>query len=555
MRYMSSALAGVFASRNRLPAYKIYVWDPSTVTMSEIAQAPKALDDSVPAPLDLTPFCQDISWSHTQLQFTLIDPDSLFHPDTGTYRLYLRDATIIRLVEGDEAVSENDWIITFTGQIHGQIGWKTNRTAPTRVAHITAYGRAETQAFKRRLITTQEYTVGTDIGVMLSDVCSKFMGLSSREMRIPTILGRQFQHKVNQLSQVAPWNGISSIMEVVTYIPFFDGEGKLSYINQNLQRAPDKIYSASVKIVESEIPELNQDSINEVKVTFLDSTLEKVPGPEQKLGDAQVTTGFFSMHERLECWWSDDHKQRAMDTYMKVIKSVNSGLLPVGTETYTEIDEFHGEINVAISVWVPILATVMLMAYLAAAYKPDATESKSTGTSAPTVATGTCVGGACEVLVPALPVLSAEDPGTGWTIPIGRIIQATSMVAISLIMMSMGSAQYEVYGTPFDYVYLKKQSIAILDGLEYWEENVNEIKNDFIGSHDQADIVAITNLIWEQVNANPRKIIMEDDPSLEVGDIIALPDGRQLVVTALSKKIKRGEVSDILVEGGKVLTA
>ncbi len=56
---------------------------------------------------------------------------------------------------------------------------------------------------------------------------------------------------------------------------------------------------------------------------------------------------------------------------MQVIKSVNSGLLPVGDESYAEIDEFHGEIEVEISVWVPILATVMALEYVAAAFIPD----------------------------------------------------------------------------------------------------------------------------------------------------------------------------------------
>jgi hypothetical protein len=125
--------------------------------------------------------------------------------------------------------------------------------------------------------------------------------------------------------------------------------------------------------VELEVPERSQDAVNKVIVTFLDSKLERVDGPYQLLGTAQVTTGFFSMGEKLECWWSEDHKQRADGTHMVVIKSVNSGLLPVGTESYQEMDEFHGLITVKIHVWVPILATVMIAAYLAAAYLPDKT--------------------------------------------------------------------------------------------------------------------------------------------------------------------------------------
>jgi len=145
--------------------------------------------------------------------------------------------------------------------------------------------------------------------------------------------------------------------------------------------------------------------------------------------------------------------------------------------------------------------------------------------------------------------------GTGFTISIGRILQAQAMVGIMVIMMSMGSAQYEIWGTPYDYAYLEKKSIAIEDGLDYWLENNLDLKNDFIGTHDQADIIAMTELIWQKCQGAPRKIAVADDPRLEIGDIIGLPDGRKVVITGMSKTIKRGEVSTLVLDGSKVLTA
>ena len=134
-------------------------------------------------------------------------------------------------------------------------------------------------------------------------------------------------------------------------------------------------------------------------------------------------------------------------------------------------------------------------------------------------------------------------------------MQAQAMIGILLIMMSIGSAQYEVWGTPYDYAYLEKQSVAIEEGLEYWLENEKEIKNDFIGTHDQADTIAVTELIWEKSLSRPRRIAIEDNPALEVGDIVALPDGRKILITALNKKIRRGEVPTLVIDGGKVMTA
>jgi hypothetical protein len=134
-------------------------------------------------------------------------------------------------------------------------------------------------------------------------------------------------------------------------------------------------------------------------------------------------------------------------------------------------------------------------------------------------------------------------------------MQAQAMIGILLIMMSIGSAQYEVWGTPYDYAYLEKQSVAIEEGLEYWLENEKEIKNDFIGTHDQADTIAVTELIWEKSLSRPRRIAIEDNPALEVGDIMALIDGRKILITGLNKKIRRGEVPTLVIDGSKVMTA
>jgi len=73
--------------------------------------------------------------------------------------------------------------------------------------------------------------VGTDLGIALYDICETFMGLTQAEVRIPFTLGRQFKHKVNQLSQVSPWEGISSLLEVVCYQPYFDG-GRQTHLRQ-----------------------------------------------------------------------------------------------------------------------------------------------------------------------------------------------------------------------------------------------------------------------------------------------------------------------------------
>jgi hypothetical protein len=554
MRYLSSAFQDVLNRRQRNPDYKVYAWCPGTVTISQIASAPLSSYTSIA--LDITPYVSDISWSDKQLSFTMVDPRDLFHPDTGGYRNFLCDGAIIRLVEGDRYITEANWIVTYTGQIHGQVGWKKARTSGNITAKVTVFGRGENQAFKRRKITTREYSVGTDLGVALYDICNTFMGMTAAEMRIPYVLGRQFKHMTNQLSQMSPWDAIESLLQVACYQPYFDGEGKLTYVNKSMQRPLNKLLADYVSCVEMEVPEYSQDGINKIKVVFLDATLERVDGQNQKLATAQVTTGYFSQGETLHCWWSEDRKQRADMTGMVILKAVGTALpgIDVGTESYEQKDDYHGDIEVTISCWVPILAIVMAIAYVAAALIPDETLPVNSSSLIPVpvqvgpTGTGATIG-------PVFVWQVTPTPICGFTVPWGRVIQAAAMLIIMLIMMSIGSGQYEIWGVPFDYAYLEKTTIAIEDGTPYWAENEREIKNDFIGTHDQADTIALTELIWEKSQTRSRRIVIEDDPSLEVGDIIGIPDGRKILVTGLSKKIKRGEISSLIVDGFKVMVA
>lgn len=556
MRPISPTLQAIQDSTVRFPDYKVYAWNADEVTMSQIASSNGNFDPAIPEPIDLTPYVTNLSWSLKQITFELVDNTLImFHPDYGLLKNYLKNNSIIRLVEGDERIDESNWPITFTGQIHGQIGWTKNRSTQKFSGKVTVLNRAETLAYKKRQITSREYTVGTDIAVALYDICHEFMGLTDREIRIPQPLGRQFLHKTNQLSQVTPWDGISALLEVVCYVPFFDGEGKLAYMNKNFQREPNRLMLTNEPFAEYDIPERTQDYVNKVIVTFIDASLTRVDSANQKLSTAEVTTGFFSMHESLQCWWSEDRKQRAAHTYMVVLKSVNSGLLPVGTESYVERDDFHGTIEVEISVWVAILATAMIAVYVAAALIPDRTTP--TVISVPGIGTELwAMGGGVVFDVAEVTGVITVNPTSffQWTISVGRVIQAAALVAILLIMMSIGSAQYEIWGQPFEYAFLEKKSIAQEDGLDSWEIVELEIKNDFIGTFDQADTVSATELIYQKTMAAPRRISIRDDLTLEMGDIIVISDGRKINITDMSKSIKRGEVSTLLLEGGRIMS-
>ena len=209
MRVLPADLEAAQEAVVRRPAYKVLAFDRSQDSISAIVSGQYAQE-----PFDLTAYCTDIKWSPDKLDFTLSDPDGLFHPDSGVHRAYVGNGAIIRLLEGDQAVPETSWIYSFTGFIRGQIGWNKSRRNSTAMAQVAVFSRENNQALKRRSITSKTYTVGTELGIMVRDLLSTFLGLTDAEIRLPATLGLQFKHQVNQIAQMAPWDAISKLLEL-----------------------------------------------------------------------------------------------------------------------------------------------------------------------------------------------------------------------------------------------------------------------------------------------------------------------------------------------------
>jgi hypothetical protein len=551
MRSMSPALSDKLMSGRVQPALKLYTWQ-NTVEISAI------ISGTAGAGFDITPYVSSVTWDMETLAVTMADPNGIFHPDYGEFGEYVKNNCVIRLKEGDARVSETEWVNTFTGHITGQPGWKRNRETGLLSSSFSAYNRQNNQAYQNRLLTSKKYTKGTDIGICMWDICQNILQMDVAELRVPQLHGYYFAHKVNQLVQISPWDAIKSILEIGCNVPFFDGDGRLASYSKDVNRTPAWQLPDWAEVLEEEIPEENAEPYNYVEVIYLNPLTTQVDGADQKLGTAEVTTGFFTFQEKLKCYWSEDRKQRAKDTRMVVLKSVNDNLLPVGQESYQEDDEYSGTITISISVWVPLLATAMLAEYLALAAVADGTESTSSN-KIPTVLTGSDLALTCAtapgpvtgvIYIPPASVTSTED--TGFTIPWGRIGQAQAMIVILAIMMSLGSAQYEIWGTPYDMVYEEMRVIALEDGLPYWKEKRMKIENDFIGDQGRAEDIAIKELTYQHGLSMPRLLKTINNPALEIGDIIRTPWGQRFFITGLSKSYTFGETVVLEITGFKI---
>ena len=484
------------------PKWKLLSFNQTSDSWAEIIQGTYGQ-----TPVDLTPYVQRIEYSYDRLTVTLSDEAALvFHPDSGALRASIRQGRIIRLTEGFEGLAESHWLNTFSGTVEGSYSWAFQR-GDNIVVQFSVFNRGNNQAWKRRNITSHNYTVGSDWGSMFANIAKDVMLLETPEFAAPEPWGILFDKNSNQVVNYPPWDALEQLAFGLSAKPWFNGKGQLDlyYTTQNridLSLADDKY------LRRYESKGSSSETVNKVLLTYLSNELSRVDGPDQILGSAIVTTGFFVPEQTIDIYYSDERKTRSDNPRFVVKQSVNAGLLPVGDEEMAKIDEFHSRVTVEISSWVPVLAINLMVQYLAASAIPDGV---------------TAFGG-------------------GVTIPIGSIIAAICMIGILIIMMSIGTGQYEIWGTPYEMVYLEQTAIAQKAGIEFWEEREKEIRNDFISTLEQAQPLAVNELHYEVMKENPRALLLRYDPRIEPGDIIQLSSTVKVYVESMSRVLTRNSV-------------
>lgn len=361
---------------------------------------------------------------------------------------------------------------------------------------------------------TGVYPAGTEFAEVAKDV-AQAMGLSRTEYDLPNT-GFVTPHTNSQMSDMSPWEMLRTLYLAAGQEPFFDTLGQLKTFRRDVTRAAD--LTLTQERVVSIDGSKARSPITNVKVKWLSRHLSKVSQQDQIIRGDSVTAGFFKLEQRREEWFSEDRTQRAENTYMKVIQSVNDGLLPVGAEAYTQISTRHGELVVTTAVWVPVLATTSILLMLIASKIPDYVTSF----------------------------------GGGVTIPFGRIIHGLAEAFILLILMSLGTGQYEFWGQPYDYVHAKNTSVAFDKHAPRWADIEQIIDNDFIYSEEHARKVAVAELLYASAGAVSWGATIVDDPRIEMGDIIALPDNSRLFITGWQRELSRGEDALLALTGFRV---
>lgn len=445
---------------------------------------------------DLSPFADSLTQTESGLSVGLTFYQELY----GVAQPKIGDLIQVRL----------DGLPLFNGQIEDLADYRESRGE--RAMSLTVRSRDSNSLWRQTKWVGNIYPAGSELGVLARDVLTA-IGLAPSEIRGSLVLGVSTVHGDTQLADLPAWDMLTEILQVAGLEPWVDALGRFKPISRDTGRTADLVLEPFqlLKISGSR----NKTAVTSVILKWLDPNLSKSLQQAQVVARESITAGFFKLKQERELYWSDDRRQRAENTWMKVVTSVNDGLLPVGDEDYEQKSEFSGEITVTTKVWVPTLATAAMAAMIYGATVPDG--------------------------VAAL--------GGGVTIPIGRVYEMASQVTFFLIIMSLGTGVYEIWGEPYDYVHETNTTEAYNDSTPEWMRLEESIDSDFVMNEGHAQQIAVRELLYRSLSAITWNVDIIDHPALERGDILQLPDGSRLYVLTYSRDLTRGSAAMLSVQG------
>lgn len=481
---------------------KIYADDSTRVTtvfLHKDSPLNVFLGNSVPL-LELTPFITSLRQSASEVNASFAWHTELYEASQPTPGQILE----IKL-EG-----ETYWI----GPIQAVNDYRL--ASGSRAISVVARSRDATPAWRDVKRATDVYPTGTPISYIATQI-AQAIGLSSEEITLP-LSGAATVHSNTQLAELSPWAMLTTIYQPEGLEPYVDALGRLKCISRDIARASDVILTDARRLI-SVTGSKSKPQLTEMRIKWLDPNLTESAQQDRMLDRASVTAGFFQIKQERDTYFSQDQTQRARDTYMVVKQSANSGLLPVCRESYEQLSTTSGKITLRTSAWVPLLATDAIAAKFIAHNTPDTVNVPSSG-------------------------------GVGLPVtPVGRRSEFYADVVLFLTMMSIGTGQYEIWGTPFDYVHARNTTTAYNPEASPWEIAPQEIENDFVTSELQAQAFAILELIYNYRSATAYNLEIVDDTRIERGDIVELADKSRIYVTDYSRDLSFGAPAVLKLQG------
>jgi hypothetical protein len=542
-----SRLNEMVGSTRRFPAWQVLVWNPNQTTIAEVASGAV----SVP-PLDLSPFVESVSFtenigyeSGTDPQVTRIGINLRPNPNTGRElrRGHIEDGIIVRVLQGDRRIQKSDWLPVFTGVFRGRPGENPgDRHTRNEAFTASAFGREE--AFLNLPVTSEKYPTEAaldanpdariDLGDMAVAIAQKQMGLGQNEILFGN-QGFDSAHIVNQIVQLPALEAIYQLLFPVGKKPKFDGLGRLTAVDADLDKPAARAYTDGDFLIRSIVGTPNDIEVNNrVVLKGLDSNKVKVgPETERMIVEHEFTIGYFDTGYDETIWYSPDHTLTIDYTRMRnKSKKVLGGVEGVfGDPEFTPDIAGRGAFKKGkLEVSTPYLA---ILRYLL-----------------------TALWIALEVTATSLQYSGADAGNIEWLI--AKTAANVMMMLVIGTMQYLGRFRVQIMGKPFEYVFRQLVSQAELMGLPAELYRTAEYRNDLLSDIETLDSRARDLLRRELVKDQTYTIQMIDDPFLEVDDIIEVApedgfnEGDRYYITSISKTMQRNAAATMTLTAWKI---
>jgi hypothetical protein len=465
------------------------------VQLLEIANGTATVD------VDLTPFVSQVQQASDQLTFSLAWHLELYGAAQPKSR-----RPVCAKVNGD---------IVFIGLIETVNDYRLS--TGTRTMSVTVRSRDATPAWREVPRATANYPVGTRLDVIARDVAQALLDPS--EVLLPDITVTTSQSST-QFAQVSAWSMLETLLLPAGYTPATDALGRLRVWSRDVTRPSD------IVLTEDRLLEVSggrsQPAVTRLQVLWLDPNLTYVEQQERVVGQANITAGFFQLKQEQDIWFSDDHTQRVKDSRMVIVQSANSGIFRVCSEEYAIVGlvggegDLHGKITLRTEVWVPALLAAFI-AVKAAGLLPD-----------------------------------IAPPFGGPTTPTGKRVHAALEFAVFLVMASIGTGSFEIWGVPFDYAHARNTMEVFDPDADPMSEKLQTIETDLVMNRDHAQAFASREFLFTALGANSFGVTMVDDLRVQIGDILELPDASRLFVTDFQRELSHGAPATLQVSGFQV---
>jgi len=412
-------------------------------------------------------------------------------------------------------------IVVFNGVIESANSPRNARGADKSIT-IIARRRDAANFYRRVNRVTDEYYMGTDLGRIARDIASQ-AGLEEDEYDLPNT-GVCVAHSIAQLGDLPFWGMLEACGQPGILQPYVNSLGKFKWISRDIRRKPDYELTDWSTVLEVGASSTNQKP-TAVRVKYTSPQMVRVNQQRRILATGQLTCNMFKGTQKLELYWSDDHKQRADVEASDFVKaqSVNDGVLgDVGDESFTVTSPFGGRIDIVANEAMNAAAFTALGITLATAMLfPD-----------PVVTGGLFVQG-------------------GATVPSGGSGYLKIAIITSLLYMitRTGTGIYNIYGVPYDFVHEVNQVEAYDSAAVAQQEEIVTIESSLIPSQDIARSVAQAELLYRVKAANGGSFLMVDDYRVECADIYLLPDATRVFVEDFSRNLTPGAPAELEIMG------